>query len=110
MQHEIITTLGGVNVAAFQSEYGVLNIEIIIDADPDVICIVEEMGTMVEGVLSSEYTNNLIFAGLKAVQNQQIYVVGHNLTSRNGPRAVDALEEYARILYPEIFGEPVSPH
>ena len=110
LENDIITTAGGVNIgASIGAGYGQINIESIIDANPDKIVIVSKMGAMVNGLLSSEITDNPVFMVLDAVKNHRVYVIDADIVSRSGPRAVDGLEEYARILHPEIFGNPVFP-
>jgi iron complex transport system substrate-binding protein len=40
---------------------------------------------------------------IAAVQNERIYAINPDIISRPGPRIVDALEQLARDLYPEVF-------
>ena len=111
MENDIITIAGGVNIGALRGAgYGQINIESIIDANPDIITIVSQMGSMSNGLLSSEITDNPVFSVLNAVKNRRVYVIDADIVSRSGPRAVDGLETYTRILHPETFGNPVFPH
>jgi iron complex transport system substrate-binding protein len=43
---------------------------------------------------------------ITAVQNDALYEIDADIISRSGPRLVDALEEIAKMVHPEIFGEP----
>ena len=43
--------------------------------------------------------------GTAARQNDRIYAIDGNLTSRPGPRLVDGLEQFAEFLHPELFKE-----
>lgn len=45
------------------------------------------------------------FATLPAVQNGNVHIVDEQMFSRPGPRNVDAVEQLAAILYPELFPE-----
>jgi iron complex transport system substrate-binding protein len=111
LENDIITIAGGDNIGAFRGVgYGQINSENIIDANPDKIVIVSQMGSMADGLISSEVTDNPVFRVLKAVKNRQVYVIDADIVSRSCPRAIDGLEEYAKILHPEIFGNPTSPH
>jgi len=109
MMNDIINLVGGKNVAA---TWGTGNnikasIENIIDANPQIITMVVNMGTMLDGTLYTEFSSNPIFSVMDAVKNKQVYVISDDIQpSRNGPRSVDVLEEMARILHPEIFGPP----
>jgi iron complex transport system substrate-binding protein len=108
LENDIITIAGGINIGAYRGAgYGQINIESIIDANPDKIVVVSQMGTMADGLVSSEITDTPVFRVLNAVKNRQIYVIDADIVSRSGPRAVDGLEEYARILHPDIFGSPI---
>ena len=110
LENDIITLAGGVNIGANRGAgYGQTNMESIIDANPDIITIVSQMGSMRDGFLSSEITDNPVFSVLNAVRNRRVYVIDADIISRSGPRAIDGLEEYARILHPGIFGDPVFP-
>ena len=40
-----------------------------------------------------------------AIKNNQVYLIDSNLVSRPGPRVVSALQYFAQIIHPEIFGE-----
>ena len=40
---------------------------------------------------------------LASVKNERIHLLNADIVSRPGPRLADALEELARILYPERF-------
>jgi iron complex transport system substrate-binding protein len=42
---------------------------------------------------------------IKAVEKDRIYFLDENLATRPGPRLIDALEELARILHPQVFKE-----
>jgi iron complex transport system substrate-binding protein len=42
------------------------------------------------------------FPGIPAVKNKQIYPMNTDLIGRASPRIVDAIEQVAKILHPEI--------
>jgi iron complex transport system substrate-binding protein len=106
LENDIIAVAGGINIGASRGVgYGQINIENIIDANPEKIVVVSQMGAMVNGLVSSEITDTPVFRVLDAVKNRQVYVIDADIVSRSGPRAVDGLEEYAKILHPEIFVE-----
>ncbi len=43
---------------------------------------------------------------ITAVKNDAIYEIDADIISRTGPRLVDALEAIAKMVHPEIFGQP----
>lgn len=86
--NELITTAGGVNVAAENDieKYGEINDEAIVDWDPDVI-IVSDDGP---GVPESD-----AFESTFAVENEQIAVLDGDYLSQPAPRIAIVLKEIA---------------
>jgi iron complex transport system substrate-binding protein len=79
--------------------YPQLTQEAIIAADPDVIVLGDEaFGVSVDSVKARPGWD-----AIAAVQDDRIYAVNPDIISRPGPRIVDALEELAQKLYPELF-------
>lgn len=88
---EIITTAGGVNVAAENGidGYGEINEEALVEWDPEVIVIADDGPGLPESdALESTF----------AVQNDQVVTVNGNYISQPGPRIVIALEAVAAAL------------
>lgn len=42
---------------------------------------------------------------ITAVENDALYEINADIISRSGPRIIDALEQIAKMVHPEIFGE-----
>jgi iron complex transport system substrate-binding protein len=71
----------------------------VVAADPEIITLGDEdFGTTPEDVMARPG-----WSGIAAVKNKAIYSVDTNAISRPGPRLVDGLEEFARIIHPELF-------
>jgi len=102
LENDIINIAGGINVAVAGDEgYYEANNEAFIAFNPTVIVYTTNMGSdwgVYDALTSTPYNN------MAAVKDSQTYSIDGNLSSRSGPRAVDALEAYAKILHPEIFG------
>ncbi|MBI1885766.1 MAG: ABC transporter substrate-binding protein [Chloroflexi bacterium] len=75
-----------------------LDNEAIITADPEVIILADE-----PAVTPAEVKARAGWGSISAVENDRVYAVDGDIISRPGPRIVDALEELARLLYPERF-------
>jgi iron complex transport system substrate-binding protein len=92
--------LGAENIAnEAGGAYLQLSNEAIIDAGPEVIILGDEgLGETVESVAARPGWDSI-----PAVQTGSIHGIDPDLISRPGPRIVDALEELARLLYPEVF-------
>jgi len=98
----LIEAAGGINL--FQDTDGapMTDLETIIDRNPDVILASLGVGTGAD--LSYQFVlNDERLSGVNARINNQIYPVNTDLYGRPGPRLVEALEELAALLHPELF-------
>lgn len=96
----IIDQAGGTNAAsALQGDYAQISSEQLIAVDPDVILLADApYGTTPESVMERPG-----WEVITAVQGNALYPIDPNMMSVPGPRLVDALEETARLLHPEVF-------
>ncbi|MBF6590121.1 MAG: ABC transporter substrate-binding protein [Ktedonobacterales bacterium] len=101
---EIIRDAGGINIFASDSAsggYPAVSVESILKANPQVIILTG--GAQYSGTPSS-VTSRPGWATLAAVKSGRIYALDPNPIQRPGPRLVDALEQVAKQLHPELFG------
>jgi iron complex transport system substrate-binding protein len=93
---------GGVNIASdAAAKYPVYSLETLIERNPEVIIISFWHGSIpasVEGVKERKRWQNV-----EAVKNNRVYGINADIVSRPGPRIVDALEELASYIHPELF-------
>jgi len=96
----IITQAGGTNAAsALEGEYAQISAEEMIAVNPDIILLADApYGTTPESVAERPGWDVIT-----AIQNNALYPIDPNMMSVPGPRLVDALEETARLLHPELF-------
>lgn len=91
---EILTMAGGQNVAEDVQGWS-YSVERLLEADPDVVILSEaDYDGFVETMPYSE---------LSAVKNGRVYTIDVNMLDRQGTRNVEAVEEIARMLYPDLF-------
>jgi len=105
LQSDLIEKAGGENVFSDVEGWHTVGIEDLIIKNPDVIIV--SSGTGMGGEKNVTYDYILKEKRLKdinAVRNDRVYLIDADTVSRSGPRIVDALEEVARILHPELFG------
>jgi iron complex transport system substrate-binding protein len=96
----IINQAGGANAAsALQGDYAQLSSEQLIAANPNVILLADAL----YGVTPESVAARPGWDVITAVQENALYPIDPNIMSVPGPRLVDALEETARILHPELF-------
>jgi len=101
---ELIQKAGGINIAGDIAGWPQISLETVLEKNPQVVIVGEgHPGGLVETV-KKEGTLWIT----DAFKYNQIYIIDADIVSRTGPRIVDALEEMARIIHPEIFGENVS--
>ena len=98
----LITMAGGENIGAKAlSPWASFSIEQIVSSDPEIIILPTKHGTA--------FTSAEVLRGhpawqeTTAVKQNRIYVIDGDLVDRTGPRIVDGLEEFARIIHPELF-------
>jgi iron complex transport system substrate-binding protein len=98
----LIQMAGGENIAAkAQGAWIQLNMEELVNSNPDIILVDSMMGT---AVISPDQIKKLPgWQDMTAVKENRIYTIDGDLVNRSGPRIVQGLEEMAKILHPELF-------
>jgi iron complex transport system substrate-binding protein len=97
---DFYTFLKAQNIAAGAAgAYPQLSAEVIIQRNPDVIVLADE----VAGVTPASVRSRPGWDAIDAVKNNRICVIDPDIVSRPGPRIVDALEALAKCLYPDRF-------
>jgi iron complex transport system substrate-binding protein len=96
--NDVILKAGGLNCLPNEKKLVRINVETLIDYDPDVYVVQE--GPMNGNPGSPESRPN--FQVLKAVQQGRVFFVDEYVFSRPGPRSVEAVEKLAAYLHPEI--------
>lgn len=94
---EVVARAGGVNALENDSKLVRLSEEELLRLDPDVY--LAQRGPMNPSPIPPAERPH--FVALKAVREGRVFVVDERTFSRPGPRAVDAVEELAKILYPD---------
>jgi len=99
---ELIQMAGGVNIARDLTSYADISLEAVIEADPEVMIAGVGMGAG-EDLPAQFIRTEPRLGSTDARQNGRIFGVDVDLAGRPGPRIVDALEEFARFIHPELF-------
>jgi len=102
--HELIELAGGINVVGDTEGWIEVNEEKIIEENPDVIIyaadlVDEETGKQL-GELIKERDG---WEEITAIEEDQMVPIDEDIMSRNGPRIVEALQQIAEGIYPELF-------
>ncbi len=104
LHDELMRTAGGINVAGDLADYATIGLEVVIAANPQVMIAGVGMGTGEDLPLQFITTEERL-KDTDACVNGRIYGINVDLVGRPGPRIVEALEQFAGFLHPEIFGE-----
>ncbi len=99
---ELISKAGGLNIASALSGYANIDLEVIIEANPEVMIASTTSGSS-EDQIFQFLKNEPRLKDTDASKNDRIYLTDGNLVSRDGPRLVDGLELFAKIIHPELF-------
>ncbi len=102
--HELIRLAGGINIAQEIGEgYPTMSLEAVIQANPQVIVAGSGMGKGADLPFQFVATESRL-KDVAARINNRVYEINTDLIGRPGPRIVEALEQLAKMIHPEIFG------
>jgi iron complex transport system substrate-binding protein len=99
--NELITKAGGDNIAADLKGHSQIELESVIQRNPQIIFVMSSMGDQ-----DSSYNyikSEPRFKATDAVKNSQVFKVDSDIFGRTTPRLVDGLETMARLIHPELF-------
>ncbi|WP_062108401.1 ABC transporter substrate-binding protein [Bacillus niameyensis] len=99
--NEMLEIIHAQNVAENQDGWVQMNEEAIVEFNPDVI--ITTVGFIENEV--EEIKKRPAWQDITAVKENQVYLVNEDLVSRSGPRIIEGVEELAKAIYPEVFGE-----
>jgi iron complex transport system substrate-binding protein len=93
---DLITLAGGQNIFDdAPTQWPEVSSDSVISKNPDIIL-----------SHSTDISTRAGWSSISAVVNNKIYQIDDDTFSRPGPRLVDALEDLAQIIHPELFGNP----
>jgi iron complex transport system substrate-binding protein len=105
---DLIRLAGGENIAGKEKEvYPRFGMEEILKRSPEVI-VISSMNP--KGDYQKTLQEWTRWKTIPAVKNGRIHLIDSDLLDRPSPRIIDGLEELARVLHPEKFERPSSPH
>jgi len=100
----MIRTGGGTNIAAgLQKPFDKISSEEVVRQDPEII-LLADANVPYNPVKPEDVGKRPGWSGIAAVKRNAIRPIDGSIASRPGPRIVDALENIARAIHPELFG------
>ena len=101
--HELIEKAGGVNIFQDVTDHKAVDIELVIARNPKVIIACTGHGEAAGKPFEWAKSEPRLQA-TEARMNNRIHEIDADIVGRTGPRIVEALEEFAQFIHPEIFG------
>ncbi len=98
--NDLIQKAGGSNIFSdLPEEYPSVSSEVIISANPKAIFLTAHS----QSWYSQDVCSRTGYNEIDACKNNRVYSVDDGMYLREGPRIVDALEEMAELLHPDLF-------
>jgi iron complex transport system substrate-binding protein len=102
LSNDVISQAGGQNIASDITGDKTIDLETVINRDPEVIIVSVGMGTGED--LPWQYIKaESRLKNTQALLNDRVYKIDGDLIHRPGPRVVEALEEMTQFIHPELF-------
>jgi iron complex transport system substrate-binding protein len=101
MIDEIMTKAGGSNIAADLEGHSQIDLETVIQRNPQIIFVMSSMGD--QDTSFNFIKNEPRFQSTDALKNGRIYRVDADILARTTPRSVDGLEQMAKLTHAELF-------
>jgi iron complex transport system substrate-binding protein len=102
---ELITLAGGQNIFHDAvTSFPIVSSETVIEKNPDVIIFPNMYMGLIPWGTYDDIASRPGWDSITAIKNGNFYIIDASIISRSGPRLVDALEELAGMIHPELFG------
>jgi iron complex transport system substrate-binding protein len=99
--NDLISMAGGENIAGtMATAYSEITNEFVVSSNPELM--VFAVGSHAS-TTSKDIKSRTGWDRISAVKNNKIYTIDDDIISRPGPRIVDALEQLAILIHPELF-------
>lgn len=104
-QDEMFDFVNAENAFPDVEGWDVVSLETFIATNPEVIIVSSGAGMGEEGrdIIYNYVYDEPRFSEMDAVKNKRVYVIDADVIDRGGPRIVDALEEVATFIHPDLF-------
>lgn len=99
---ELIRLAGGVNIFSDVEKYGGVNLEVVLDRNPQII--LADTGHGSGGDTSFRWAaEESRLKGTEALKEDQVFEIDADLVNRAGPRIVDGLEAMLKLIHPDLY-------
>jgi len=104
LEDELINIAGGKNVAHDLTRHKTIDLETVIHRNPQVIIVITGHGEA-RDLPFYHVKNEPRLGATEAVMAGRVYQIDADIFVRPTPRMVDGLEQLAKFIHPELFGE-----
>jgi iron complex transport system substrate-binding protein len=104
LSNDVISQAGGQNIASDISGDKTIDLETVINRDPEIIIVSVGMGTGEDSPWQYIKSESRL-KNTQALLTGRVYKIDGDLIHRPGPRIVEALEQMAQFIHPETFGQ-----
>jgi iron complex transport system substrate-binding protein len=101
MIDDLIVKAGGANIASDLKANQTIALETAIQRNPQIIVVLSSMGD--QSVSYNFLKNEPRFQATDALKYHRVYQVDSDIFARTTTRTLDALEELAKLIHPELF-------
>jgi iron complex transport system substrate-binding protein len=102
LSNDVISQAGGQNIASDITGDKTIDLETVINRDPEVIIVSVGMGTGEDSPWQYIKSESRL-KNTQALLTGRVYKIDGDLIHRPGPRIVEALEQMAQFIHPELF-------
>ena len=102
LSNDVISQAGGQNIASDITGDKTIDLETVINRDPEVIIVSVGMGTGEDSPWQYIKSESRL-KNTQALLADRVYKIDGDLIHRPGPRIVEALEQMAQFIHPELF-------
>ena len=102
LSNDVISQAGGQNIASDITGDKTIDLETVINRDPEVIIVSVGMGTGEDSPWQYIKSESRL-KNTQALLTDRVYKIDGDLIHRPGPRIVEALEQMAQFIHPELF-------
>ncbi|MBC8477509.1 MAG: cobalamin-binding protein [Dehalococcoidia bacterium] len=100
--NDLIVKAGGNNIAGDLPDYPNMSLEAVISMNPQVI--IADVGHGSREDMNYQYVlTEKRFKDIEALRNNRVHGIDSDIVSRPGPRIIEGLESFAKLIHPELF-------
>lgn len=104
--NEILNLAGGKNIIeSSQAQYPKLSKEFIIEKSPEVIIEAGPKSNLPQKEIDHRIKEWNRFPTIQAVKDKRIHFIGADYILLPGPRLVKILENFSKVIHPDVFGD-----